>query len=264
MLSNARSAESRSFLRELDFSLILVENNKAREYFLKKLKEVNHKRNEQNIIKTGEKDTKSELLAYLHQKGYTQTANVWARALSMDRSDINSLLKILQQRLLEENCEGVLEIHLQDREINSPHIQYVGINALKAEMIIAETLVKLKYENNIESALSKKDFRPYFKINAKARFPKHSDLQDNIKYYETKKKAKITDAEIDKLINEFNEILSRQKMKLKQIEQKTIKQSDFELKLQALRANNMQSLTKLKEQRRSYRLRRLRRRIRRK
>ena len=252
MLQQARNSESRSFLRELAFSLILIKNDKEREYFLAKLKEVNYKRNEQNVIKTGEKDTKSELLAYLQQKGYTQTANIWARALSMDRNDINSLLKILQQRLLEKNCEGILEIHLQDREINSPHIQYIGINAPKAEMIIAKILVELKYENNIESALSKKDFRPYFKINTKARFPKHSDLQDSISYYETKKKIETTDAEIEKFINEFNnefnKIIANQKRKLKQIEQK---QGSFETKLKEFKAQRLR--------RTRSRLRRLRR-----
>lgn len=94
------------------------------------------------ISKQAKKNVKSEILAYLRQKGYVQTANIWARALSMDKEDINELLKILQIRLLQEGVEGILEVHLQDREINSPHIQFVGMNAPKVEVIIAQTLVE--------------------------------------------------------------------------------------------------------------------------
>ncbi|BAM32833.1 hypothetical protein HCBAA847_1603 [Helicobacter cinaedi CCUG 18818 = ATCC BAA-847] len=145
ILQAARSEESRSFLRELEFSLVLIGNPKARNYFLKSLGQVNAKRSGSSgssSKQTGEKNVKSEILAYLRQKGYVQTANIWARALSMDKEDINELLKILQIRLLQEGVEGILEVHLQDREINSPHIQFVGMNAPKVEVIIAQTLVE--------------------------------------------------------------------------------------------------------------------------
>lgn len=145
ILQAARSEESRSFLRELEFFLVLIGNPKARNYFLKSLGQVNAKRSGSSgssSKQTGEKNVKSEILAYLRQKGYVQTANIWARALSMDKEDINELLKILQIRLLQEGVEGILEVHLQDREINSPHIQFVGMNAPKVEVIIAQTLVE--------------------------------------------------------------------------------------------------------------------------
>ncbi len=66
---------------------------------------------------------------------------------------IDELLALLQQRLLENDIQGILELHLQDREINSPHIQFVGIKAELAERIIAQTLVDFKYEISLESAL---------------------------------------------------------------------------------------------------------------
>ncbi|CAM3313768.1 hypothetical protein [Helicobacter labetoulli] len=172
MLQRARSQASRSFLRELEFALIAVTDEKTREYFLSALQEIDSKRKSPQITKTGEKDIKSEILAYLNQKGYTQTANVWARALSIDRKDINNLLHIL----------------LQDREINSPHIQFVGIRADEAESIIAHTLVELGYESSVENALSKKDFRPYFKINSKAPHPKHNDIDKQIAYHRSIRK----------------------------------------------------------------------------
>ena len=49
------------------------------------------------------------------------------------------------------------EWKLQDKEINSPHIQFVGNNANKAELIIAKVLCALKYETSLESAISKKE-----------------------------------------------------------------------------------------------------------
>ncbi len=269
MLQNARSAESRSFLRELEFSLVLIGNPKARNYFLKSLGQVNAKRSGSSDSagstsgssnkQTGEKDTKSEILAYLRQKGYVQTANIWARALSIDKEDINELLKILQIRLLQEEIEGILEVHLQDREINSPHIQFVGMNAPKAEVIIAQTLVELKYETSIESALSKKDFRPYYKINPKARYPKHNDLESEIKYRKSIQ-IKKSEEEIEKLINTFDKKLSQLKQTLEKTKKIALKPSTFEAKLQEIRTNNTKSLTKLREQRIRYRIRRLRRR----
>ncbi|WP_258864964.1 hypothetical protein [Helicobacter sp. MIT 14-3879] len=260
MLQNARKAESRSFLRELEFSLVLIQNINAREYFLKNLSEVNVKRNDPNITKTGERDIKSELLAYLSQRGYTQTANIWARALSMDRKAINKLLEILQVRLLKEGIEGILEIHLQDREINSPHIQFVGLQADKAESIIAHTLVELQYETSVENALSKKEFRPYYKINPKARYPKHSDLQENIEYYKAKKEQESSKEELDKFISEFYNELRNLKGRLKKLREKKIEQVPLSITFESFNQNNSQFLQKLREKRRVYRIRRLKRR----
>lgn len=262
MLQGARKAESRSFLRELDFSLVLIESDKARKHFLNKLSEINARRNDPHSTKTGERDTKSELLAYLGQKGYTQTANVWARALSMDRGDINELLKILQVRILEEGIEGVLEIHLQDREINSPHIQFVGIDAQKAEVIIAQTLVELKYETSIESALSKKDFMPYYKINQKARYPKHNDLSAEIAYYKGIQKKKGSEEEIEKLISAFDQKLSKLKQTLDKTGEIVSRQSVFEAKLHEVRNSKTTSFPKLRQQKMKHKIRRLRRAIR--
>ena len=40
MIQPARSQNSKSLLRELEFSLVLIKNKKTRDYFLEKLNEV--------------------------------------------------------------------------------------------------------------------------------------------------------------------------------------------------------------------------------
>lgn len=282
MLQRARSQASRSFLRELEFALVAISDEKPREYFLSALQEIDSKRKSPQITKTGEKDIKSEILAYLNQKGYTQTANIWARALSIDRKDINNLLHILQSRLLAQGIEGICEVHLQDREINSPHIQFVGIRADEAESIIAHTLVELGYESSVENALSKKDFRPYFKINAKAPHPKHNDIDKQIAYHRSIRQKQISDDEIDKLLEAFENRLESLRLKTQQMRalqtkrtkepksdglgsssadsRKTDSQLSFEQRLVQYSQNKSQSLRDFKQKRKEYRMRRLRRR----
>ena len=205
MLQSARSAESKSFLREIEDALVLIKDEKAKEYFLKQMREVFTKRNDPNTLFTGERNLKAEFLAYLKQKGFVQTANIWARNIIVEQEAIDNLLRLLQQRLLERDIEGILEIHLQDREINSPHIQFVGIKCEEAESIIAHTLVELKYETSIESALSKKHFTPYFESNPKARV---QDLNTMIDYNQKQKEQKERrefefDEEIEELLMEL-------------------------------------------------------------
>lgn len=196
MLQNARSPNSKSFLREIEFALIIIPDEIIRNYFLKKLSEVFQKRNDPNQIFTGEKALKKEILTYLNQEGIVKTANVWCRSIDINLSSIHKLNEILTTRLLKSNVNGVLEIHLQDREINSPHIQFVGVNAEIAEKIIAQTLVEFGFESNIESAIGKKDdFTPYFEINKNART---NNLKNMIEYIEKKKK------QFDTYVDEFD------------------------------------------------------------
>ena len=191
---------------------------------------------------------------------------MWARALSIDRKDINNLLHILQSRLLAQGIEGICEVHLQDREINSPHIQFVGTRADEAESIIAHTLVELGYESSVENALSKKDFRPYFKINAKAPHPKHNDIDKQIAYHRSIRKKQISDDEIDKLLEKFEARLESLRLKtqqmrnLQQSQAKREAQISFEQRLQQSTQHKAKSLQDFKEKRKEYRMRRLRRR----
>lgn len=189
MLQPPRSSNSRSFLREAKDSLVLIENDKEREYFLRQINDLINKR--ESLAKfTGAKALRKELLAFLKQRGEVRTANIWARDLLLERDAINELKKALSDKLLENNIQGILEIHLSDREINSPHIQFVGNNANEAERLIADELLKRGYESSLESALSKKEkepFIPYFEINPKATIEK---LEEGI---EATKKQKLQD-----------------------------------------------------------------------
>ncbi|MCR2108468.1 hypothetical protein CUPS4066_07100 [Campylobacter upsaliensis] len=219
MLQSARSSDSKSFLRELEDALVLIDNEKDKNYFLKQMQEVFRKRKDSFTTLTGEKALKSELLSYLKEKGYVQTANVWARSVPMDRNKLDELLALLQTRLRENHIEGILEFHLQDREINSPHFQFVGLNCKFAESIIAHTLVEFAYETSIESALSKKDFMPYYKENPKARV---QDLNTALEYYERKKKGIITPYE-DTLLDALEEASEELKRMFESFQNKRIK-----------------------------------------
>lgn len=210
MLQRARSSKSKSFLREIVDALVLIENKKIKEYFLKKMQEVSLKREDTNTLFTGEKALKSEFLAYLKQLGYVRTANVWARGIPMDRKAIDELLFLLQQRLFKKSIQGVLELHLQDRNINSPHFQFVGIRCEEAESIIAYTLVELSYETSMQSALSKKNFVPYYEENPQERV---QDLETSLEYYRKKRQEKEQD------FNKFDEIVEETKALLRQLDE---------------------------------------------
>lgn len=257
MIQPARSQNSKSLLRELEFSLVLIKNKKTRDYFLEKLNEVFIRQNDPSISHTGATKIKTELLAYLSSLGDLNTANIWARNLSLDRKNLNKLLFSLQKELLANGIEGVLEIHLQDREINSPHIQFVGINARIAEQIIAQILVKNGYENSVESALSKKDFKPYYLENDKAYTAK---LNDTIEYFERKNKTNID--EVFELLELFDNTLKKDSTKAKfekSVQKSTnkflekIKQTKFRFKSQTSILNkirNKQNIRKLRRKRR--------------
>ena len=89
-----------------------------------------------------------------------QTANVWCRGLVYE--ELNQLRAEIKSVLNQNGVEGVVEIHLQDREINSPHIQFVGNNAKFAEELIADIVVRRNYEPDLESAVGRDDFIPAY------------------------------------------------------------------------------------------------------
>lgn len=282
MIQKARSSDSNSLLRELEFMTLLIQNEKDRNYLLKKLNEIYKKRKEAmgaSGIRTGIKDFKEILLAYLNAKGEVETANIWARALPYDEKSIKDLILILQNQLMKQNIEGVLEIHLQDREINSPHIQFVGNNADKAEQIIATILVKLKYEIDMENALGKKHFTPYYEINTEAKYPKYDDLKNTIAHYKTLTSAEANIESIKADLDRFDNIANTLRKQLKTFvktkrENKAIKRlQELMAKTQTtlidaknynrLKQQNEIKLKHLDKKRAEYRMKRLRRRRRR-
>ena len=271
MIQQARGSDSKSFLRELEFMTLLIQNKKDREYFLKKLSALYKKRNESigTNAKTGATSLKTELLAYFQSKGSVETANIWARALPYNEKSINNLLLILQKQLMKQRIDGVLEVHLQDREINSPHIQFVGNNAAKAEQIIAMILVHLKYETDMESALSKKRFTPYFETNDKAPYPKYNELRNKIDYYKKITSEEANLQEIQELLDSVDSMTISIKKRLQKIEVSKKEVGAFNKRLQELIkttkhiSSNQIKITNLRNERLRYKMRRLRRRKRR-
>lgn len=197
MLSPARPNTSKSLLREPKNALILLDDEVVRGQFLNKISSVVSNVAErvvdrQGHKKTGAKDTKSELLAYLNTFGNLRTANIWARNLPLEKSTLNALLAQIQATLLENKLQGIVEIHLQDREINSSHIQFVGIKADVAEVLIGKILVDLGYESSLESALGKKnylEFEPYFIKNKEARAQKLEPMLEYVKNLQDSREA---------------------------------------------------------------------------
>lgn len=163
MLQAARSPNSTSFLREAQDALILFQDSAIKELFTKKIKEVIAKRQDPHRIYTGAKSTRTDILSYLEKKGEVLTANVWCRNIVL--SQIQDLKERLYFELQQNNVEGIVEIHLQDREINSPHIQFVGNNAEKAEHIIANIVVNMGFEYNFESAISSNAIPAYEELD---------------------------------------------------------------------------------------------------
>lgn len=202
MIQRARSENSRSLLREAKDCVLLLDSEEKISYFQKLIDDMLEKRNNPDVVYTGAKYLREQLLICLSQLGHIQTANVWARALDVSINSINELREELAKRLSNAGIYGILEVHLQDREINSPHIQFVGTRAEEAEMIIAEFLVEKKYELSIKEAIGK-DFIPYYDIEPDAEIQFLDEVLE-----------KVEEEYIDEQREEFNKALKQiQKLK---------------------------------------------------
>lgn len=160
MIQPARSVNSKSLLREAATCVLSFEDENTEQFFQNKINSMILKRNDAFQILTGEKDLKTDLLSYLQQKGEVMTANIWCRNLVFE--ELNQLRSEIKITLNQNGVEGVVEIHLQDREINSPHIQFVGNNAKFAEELIANIVVKRNYEPDLASAVGKDNYIPAY------------------------------------------------------------------------------------------------------
>lgn len=160
MIQKARSASSQSLLREAETAIFLIKDENMKRWFEEEARKVIEKRRDPDAYMTGATDLKRVLLAYLSQQGEVKTANIWCRSILSYK--VSEFLEELEQILQEHNIEGVVELHWQDRELNSPHIQFVGTNAEFAEKIIAEAIVERGFEKNISEALTLPDIPAYY------------------------------------------------------------------------------------------------------
>ena len=171
MIPKARGEDSQSLLREIAYSCLVLPTGTQAErdsdiYFLRQLSKVlkaQRAKQEGTLssgCKTGAKKVRIELLEYLRQiaskqGSRVQTANIYCRFLKFTEDNLIKFMLEVKDILRKNGCFGFAEIHPQDRELLSPHIQYVGTNADKAEALIADWLVKNGFEISIESAIGK-------------------------------------------------------------------------------------------------------------
>ena len=153
MIQPARSSTSQSLLRELETAQILINNSDIEKFFINRANEVIEKRRNLEATLTGAKALKDDLLAFLEQQGAVKTANIWCRKIKFLHAD--ELLSNIKEALGQYGIQGVVELHLQDRQINSPHIQFVGNDVSLAEHIIANEVLKMNFEDTFESAVSR-------------------------------------------------------------------------------------------------------------
>ena len=156
MIQRARNNISVSLFREAEYATIVLDNPEKEAYFEQLSIGVVRKRKNPNKLYTGAKALRTQFLAALKQLGDVQTVNIWARKLIVEPEAIESLRTQIQTTLRENRIYGVAEIHLQDYEINSTHIQFVGTQAKEAERLIADIIVRLGYEDSLAAAVGKK------------------------------------------------------------------------------------------------------------
>ena len=156
MIQRARNNISVSLFREAEYATIVLDNPEKEAYFEQLSIGVVRKRKNPDKLYTGVKALRTQFLAALKQLGDVQTVNIWARKLIVEPEAIESLRAQIQTTLRENRIYGVAEIHLQDYEINSTHIQFVGTQAEEAERLIADIIVRLGYEDSLAAAVGKK------------------------------------------------------------------------------------------------------------
>lgn len=162
MIERARSEKSSSFLRELETALFLINDEEILEKIILAKEEVLEKRANPFLRLTGEKDLKRFILLYLKSLDEEiKTVNIWCRTLKYDYKSIKELRQKIFLEFKSHDIQGVCELHLQDREIFSPHLQFVGTKAKLAEELLAKIVVAFSYELSLEEAKSLKEKKAY-------------------------------------------------------------------------------------------------------
>ena len=185
MIQAARSSTSQSFLREAETLQLVINDSQIEDFFNAKLKSVAEKRRDPEATLTGAKALRDDLLAYLEQQGEVKTANLWCRKIKFLEAD--NLLANIKKVLAENGVQGVIELHLQDREINSPHIQFVGNSVELAEELIANEILKMNFEDSFESCVSRKSAPAYYEDNS-IQVIKYDDRKRDIEIVEAAQK----------------------------------------------------------------------------
>jgi hypothetical protein len=218
MIQKARSSKSKSLLRELESAEIILHKD-VKNFFENAARKVVELRRDPKRVQTGAKALKDALLSYLEQQGEIKTINIWCRKIRI--GEIKNLLSHLKFTLADAGIQGVLELHLQDREINSPHVQFVGTAPQLAEQIIAHTIVKFGFEDTYESAVNRSAV-PAFKTDEKLKVIKTDKTIEEREIALAKEmEVKLQKAEkqkaVSNIVSDYMEIIKNQSKKILEI-----------------------------------------------
>lgn len=223
MIQSARSENSRSLLREAEEAVLLIEDEAIRELFENKIADMIEKRKDPEAVKTGAKELKRDLLGYLEQQGRINTVNVWMRRF--DLAEFSTAKKAIEATLKDIGANGVFEIHLQDREINSPHIQYVGTRAEEVEQTLSELVVSMGYEESLQDAASK-DLKPFY-VEAEQPIITRSTVEEleTMKEIEAMREEKREiRASVESYLDEFKERAAAIRQRLEKMHEERLQQ----------------------------------------
>jgi hypothetical protein len=163
MIKAGLKSHSKSNGRELEYTILSLQNETIENEFSQLIKKILHQKQINPSSHNGLRKFNTLFETYI-KKVYKEykTVNVYARQLNSD-----NFLAFWEKlkKLIKANpnlFQGRLEPHPADREINSWHIQYTGANAKYIEKILAAFIVKEGAESSMDMALGR-DTKPYFK-----------------------------------------------------------------------------------------------------
>ena len=165
MIKQGLKANSKSNGRELEYTILSLQDETIEQEFKKFINKILEKKSIHPHKKNGL--TRFNILVETYiKKVYKEyrTVNIFARQLNSDTFLVFwDKLKLLV-KANPHIFQGRLEPHPADREINSWHIQYTGANCKFVEKVLAAFVVKENAEISMEMALSH-NIQPDYKTN---------------------------------------------------------------------------------------------------
>jgi hypothetical protein len=165
MIKDGLKPNSQSNGRELEYTILSLQNSNIEDEFSQLIKQILHNKQIAPNKHNGLRKFNTLFQTYI-KKVYKEykTVNVYARGLNSENFlPFWGKLKLL----IKANpniFQGRLEPHPADREINSWHIQYTGANATYIEQILAAFVVKEKMESSMQMALGT-DIKPHYQTH---------------------------------------------------------------------------------------------------
>ncbi|NPA64482.1 MAG: hypothetical protein GXO16_05865 [Epsilonproteobacteria bacterium] len=200
--------------------MLIIDDLAAKEFFERKIEDIVERRRNPDVVKTGATETKRMLLAYLHQQGEVRTVNIWMRGFRLD--ELSELKRRIEEVIAAAGGIGVAEIHLQDREINSPHIQYVGTNAEAVEAALAQLVVDMGYENDLASAMSKNAIPVWMEMSGAYVFDLDEQKRELEQYEAAREKRKKIEEEIGDILKDIRSLKDQFVDEIKRLQERHV------------------------------------------